>query len=734
VSANQVVKDSSLIVEHQFLSKYENGTKGPSAAASPVEIGAVYFRRSNPPECDWERDYQQAKADGHTMFRHWFTWASIHIAPDTFDWAPFDKHLALAAKYGIKTIIAEHIYEAPDWLYHKYPHARLETANGSRFHSNMGGSNGIGLTRMCLDNEEVLTQARYFLTELGKHYRDNPGLYGYDIWNECSLYDPRSLCYCPATQEAFRVWLKEKYHDDLDKLRISWKRYSLSGWDDVEMPRQIQGFPDTVDMIHFRNDNAQKFFKMRKDAIREADKKTYIVAHGNAKHFCDIPCCGDDFRPVEQVDIYGYTFWYSNRCHTMMGSDMIRIASRGKEFWRAEAIGNSDWQGRGGLTTGVEPKPMVEKDVMADPANIRLDAMESFAAGSRGFINPRWRALQDGPLFDGYGWYNLDGTPNERSAEIKKIAQWANDPKTFPLWKAQPLRGQVGLLLLDDAQIFCYGFYQSTEYYSLAYQGAYDAFLDANIQADPITLDFINDYKILYLPFPIALGDEVIEKLTQWVKDGGTLIAEGCFGYFSSGGHAYERQPSRGLDALLGARQDAVSFAPDRWQGLEFDSAQGKIAGGVFKQSYVPTTGKAIAWYRNAAGPGNPGGAAVVDNVFGKGKTRIIGTMAGYGYKCGANTENLRFFASVLPYAGTSPLVRADYNTGLIPRIWANKTDTFLWCLNQELYPQEVILELSDAFLNVASAEALRGSDARVDGRLIRFTLPGRDAAVYKLV
>jgi beta-galactosidase len=718
-------------VEHPFLSKYEE--TAPAAAPRPVEIGAVYYRRSNPPERDWERDYRQAAADGHTLFRHWFTWASIHTAPDKFDWEPFDRHLDLAAAHGIKTIIAEHVYEAPDWLYHRCPDGRLETANGSRHHSGMGGSNGIGLTRMCLDHQDVEKEARRFLRELGSHYRDHPGLYGYDIWNECSLYDPRSLCYCPATQEAFRRWLREKYDDNLDNLRIAWKRYSLSCWEDVELPRQIQGFPDTVDMIRFRNDNAQKWLTMRKEAIREGDHGHYIVAHGNAKHFCDLPCCGDDFRPVEQVDIYGYTFWYGNHCHTMLGSDMIRIASGGKEFWRAEAIGNSDWAGRGGPIGGFEPRPIEEKDVMADPANIRLDALESFAAGARGFINPRWRALQDGPLFDGYGWYNLDGSPSERSREVGNIARWANDPAAFPLWKAQPVRGQVGLLLLEEAQIFCYGFYQSTDYYSLSYQGAYEAFLDSNIQADPILLRHIDSYRILYLPFPIALEDDTIARLTRWVHDGGVLIAEACLGYFSAGGHAYETQPARGLDTLTGARQDAVSFAPDRWQGLEFDSPQGKLAGGVFKQSYIPTTGRAVAWYRNPPAPGNPGGAAIVDHTAGKGKTRIIGTMAGYGYKTGGSQENLRFFAGALPYAGIRPLIRADYNTGLIPRLWANQRDTFLWCLNQKPYPQEALLELSAPQLKVSAAEPFRGGPAVVEGPLIRFTLPGRDAAVYRL-
>ena len=32
--------------------------------------GAVYFRKSNPPREDWERDYRTAAEDGLNLFRH----------------------------------------------------------------------------------------------------------------------------------------------------------------------------------------------------------------------------------------------------------------------------------------------------------------------------------------------------------------------------------------------------------------------------------------------------------------------------------------------------------------------------------------------------------------------------------------------------------------------------------------------------------------------------------------
>ena len=46
-----------------------------------VPFGAVYFRKSNPPREDWERDYGVAAEDGLNVFRHWFMWGSIERKP-----------------------------------------------------------------------------------------------------------------------------------------------------------------------------------------------------------------------------------------------------------------------------------------------------------------------------------------------------------------------------------------------------------------------------------------------------------------------------------------------------------------------------------------------------------------------------------------------------------------------------------------------------------------------------
>src|SRR2546423_14014360 len=96
-------------------------------AADPVfPYGAVYFRKSNPPEADWARDHATAARDGMNTFRHWFMWSAIEVAPGKYDWRDYDRMMDLAAQNGIKAGIAEIVNAAPERVIDRYPHARYK--------------------------------------------------------------------------------------------------------------------------------------------------------------------------------------------------------------------------------------------------------------------------------------------------------------------------------------------------------------------------------------------------------------------------------------------------------------------------------------------------------------------------------------------------------------------------------------------------------------------------------
>src|SRR5256714_5781962 len=109
-------------------------------AADPVfPYGAVYFRKSNPPEPDWARDHQTAARIGMNTFRHWFMWSAIEVAPGKYDWRDYDRMMDLAAQNGIKVVIAELVTAAPEWMFHKYPNARYLASDGAVLNSSIGG-------------------------------------------------------------------------------------------------------------------------------------------------------------------------------------------------------------------------------------------------------------------------------------------------------------------------------------------------------------------------------------------------------------------------------------------------------------------------------------------------------------------------------------------------------------------------------------------------------------------
>jgi beta-galactosidase len=684
--------------------------------------GAVYFRKSNPPRSDWKTDYQTASEDGMNIFRHWFLWSAIETAPGVYDWEEYDRQLDLAAENGMVTIIAEQTKIAPEWAYRKFAHARYETQEGRKLDSGMHGSCAVGgAPGLCLDNDDVRKAAGRFLRELALRYKDHPGLGGYDIWNECN-YRPNT-CYCPATAAKFRAWLKAKY-GDLRTLGQTWRRYSYAEWEDVQPPRSTSPYPDTLDWLQFRIDNAYGLMRWRIEQIRSIDQDCAITAHGVAFSLTRMAQGGaDDWRAAAEVESYGYT-WGSSRhgdepWKQMHAVDLVRASSRGKPFWHAEAYGGPLW-----MASNVLNKPRNEGRI-ASPEDIRYWDMVSFMCGATGLLFLRWRPLLDGPLFGAFGPYGMDGSRTDRSRMSSKVAKWTNGSEQDTLWQSRPVQGQIGIVYVPETQLFTYAQQRSTEFYASSMQGVYQGFFDNNIQADWVRIDHIDEYDTLYLPFPVMLSQETADKLRNWVEKGGTLIAEGCPGYFGDGAHVGTVQPNLGLDELFGARENYVEFTPDLLGELTFNLSGMPVRGGVFLQAYKVTTGTPVGWYED-------GRVAAVEHSYGEGKTGLLGTMAGYGYATHPGDRSPAFFAGVLEWAGKEQHVVCSE-----PRVKARLHDgeggVYLWVANPVRQPLPVRVRLSEAWGPFSSCRSLWGTKAAVDGRTVELTAGGRDVAVIAL-
>jgi beta-galactosidase len=688
--------------------------------------GAVYFRKSNPPEQDWARDHQTAARLGINTFRHWFMWSAIEVAPGKYDWRDYDRMMDLAAQNGIKVVIAELITAAPEWMFHKYPHARFHASDGTIVNSSIGGSSATGgFPGLCLDNPEVRAAAEKFLTALVEHYRNHPALLGYDLWNENTYNggNPRKMyCYCDATKRKLREWLKGHY-GSVEQTARAWHRYSYSSWDDVEPPSDFAGYADSLDWLQFRIDDAFELFRWRTELFRKHDSNHLVIAHGVAGTLESLPSSAhDEWRSAKEVDVWGFTFVASRKgdepWKQFQAVDLVRAGSRGKPFWHAEAEAGPLWM-----------QPQVinrarEDGRIPDENDVRLWNLVSCAGGATGILYPRWRPLLDGPLFGAFGPMAMDGSVTPRAEMAGKFARWANSHAE--VWKSHPVKGDIGLVFAPESELFNYVQQGDTNFYAQSIRGAYQAFFDSNIQADFVSVDDLAQYKIVYLPYPVMLKKETVDKLKAYVEQGGTLISEGLPAYFGDHGHAGATQPNYGLDELFGAKESYVEFTPDLLEKLTLEVNGHQINGRYFLQEYETSSGHAAGHYKN-------GHVAAVENQHGKGRTLLIGTYPGAGYYLHHSPDAKAFFSGLLKLGNTEPHLQTN-TSSVQARLHSGPGGDYIWVTNPTR--KEATAEISvDAHGPQfrSATDVWGGREMTVSGRKVTLTLPARDGAVISL-
>jgi len=215
----------------------------------------------------------------------------------------------------------------------------------------------------------------------------------------------------------------------------------------------------------------------------------------------------------------------------------------------------------------------------------------------------------------------------------------------------------------------------------------------------------------------------------SWVAEGGCLVSEGLPGYYGNLGRIGTSQPNHGLDELFGVKQQDIQLTPDLLEELDITMEEGyRVRGGVYLQSYTPTTAKSVGRFED-------GRIAAVDNTFGKGRTRLIGTFPGYGYARRQNNDMNRFFAGIPAWAAVEANVRSTDNR-VIARLQKSNAAIYLWLVNSLREPIKIRVTLSDNWGPYQHAAPIRGHGQKADlqgSRTIATVIPARDVVIISL-
>jgi beta-galactosidase len=260
------------------------------------------------------------------------------------------------------------------------------------------------------------------------------------------------------------------------------------------------------------------------------------------------------------------------------------------------------------------------------PGQLRLQAFSHLASGANMVAYWHWHSLHNS--FETYwkGLLSHDFEPNPVYNEAKTIgSDFARlSPKLVNLKKTN----RVAVLFSNEAltSIKWFGFnFTSDKNYNDVVRWMYDELYKMNMGCDLIdpSVESYAGYDVLVVPALYAASDALLEKLNQFVQDGGHIV------YSFKSGFANEhikvrstRQPGLiseacGISYNLFVEPKHVALRDDPFGvGEEHNQVH------TWMELITPTTAEVLAWYDH---PHWGEYAAITQNNYGKGRATYVG-------------------------------------------------------------------------------------------------------------
>lgn len=622
----------------------------------------------------WKKDLQQIKNLGFNTVRCWVEWTNNEPEEGKYDFSALETLVDLADEVGLKVIIQVYIDSAPDWVGLKYPDAKFIASSGLAVESQ--ASPGF-----CFDHLRVREKILKYFSKAAKVVKDKPAFYGWDLWSEphiinwAEIYhlgNPEYLqfCYCHSTIARFREWLKKKYHT-IDNLNKAWYR-TFRKWEEVEPPRfgTILSYTDYIDWKNFISDKLAEDLALKAEAVRTVAPQSVITSHSAIPGLFTKPRWNgtpDDRKMADSVDYYGASIYPKHARTVKPWSPFFRAS--GHDFTRSMTLTNGGFY-IGELQAGYGVFGM-KLSVPVTGDDLRDWIWTAAAYGARGINIYAYYPMSSGYESGGYGLVELDGKVTARAEAAGKVAKVITENMDLFL-KSQPPKAEVAILynpishMVGGQQAFT-SEGQPVGYNNLSesLQGVHRAFFEGNILVDflhviDLVPERLSQYKLLIVPYPVMMSKSHIGRLIEYVKSGGTLVAEARCGWIDERGFSSDVYPGGGLHEVFGCRESYLLPLRETseikikisHESLPLLKEGDTLDALFFEEAFnlIDERSKVLAEYKS----GKP---AIVYAPYGKGKAIIVGSFIGSAYHHFKNPNNAKFLAGLARWLDIPKLV-----------------------------------------------------------------------------
>ena len=572
-----------------------------------ILFGGDYNPNQWPKEI-WEEDiriFKKASINSATV--NVFSWAKIQPSENCYDFEELDQIIEKLSTEGFDIVLATSTAALPAWMFKKYPEVARTDYDGR--HHKFGQRHNA-----CPNSLVYQKYAERLATKLAERYGENPQVTCWHINNEYG-----GECYCDNCEKAFRVWLKDKYHT-IEALNKAWNMefwgHTVYEWDEIVLPNALSegiGYDKTafagisIDYRRFNSDSLLKNYMMERYAIRKIDPTTPITTNlmGTFKGL-------DYFKWAKEMDLVSWDNYPSYNTPwslVAMTHDLMRGLKQQPFMLMEQTPSQQNWQ----------PYNSLKK-----PGQMRAQSYQTIAHGADTiqYFQLR-RSIGACEKFHGAV---IEHVGHEDTRVFRETAALGAELAQLSDIIGTQTQAQV-------AVIFDWDNYWALEYTSgptvdLKYveqiHRYYRYFYEQNIAVDLVPVDAdLSKYKLVAAPVLYMIKEGMQERLTDYVKKGGSLLTTYMSGIVDQSDNVHLGGYPGPLRELAGIWVEEIdALAPEQSNGVSLVNEELTGTSNLVSDLIHLENAEALAHYTSNFYAGMP---AVTKNTFGEGTVYYFG-------------------------------------------------------------------------------------------------------------
>ncbi len=578
-----------------------------------VLYGVAYYHEYMPSD-RLDEDVRLMKEAGISVVRLGeSSWGLFEPREGDFQFAWMDRIIDKMYDAGIKVVLGTPTYSIPAWLWYMHPEVLLEYQGGGEAHYGIRQN-------MDITNPSYLFYCERVIRKMMDHYAKHPGIIGFQVDNETEARGVNNRDF----QVSFVNHLKEKYKttENLNKLwGLNYWGMNLQSWEEVPPRDGVTNTAYKLEWERFNREAVAEFLTWQTKIVNEYKRKDQFVMH------CFMPSVQniDQIKSGADMDIMAVNVYHGQQ-DDLTGNE---IAFAGDYF---RSIKNSNY-----LITETNAQTIGWNSTIQQPpypGQMRQNVYAHIGSGANMVEYWHWHSIHYGQETYWKGVLSHDLQPNRAYADVSKTA---HELKRFGNRIVNLKKeNEVAILFSHDSNDGLnimpfkgasspWGASNNNVYRNELVGQFHKLLYQHNVGVDfifPDKADF-EKYKLVIIPSLYIASDELLNKINQYVKNGGHVVMQ-----FKSG-FCDENSMVRPMLAP-GPLREVCGFYYQEFSNIKklplkdnpFDVQENFATD--WMEYIIPESAKAIAYYDHPYFNSYP---AATINDFGKGTLLYEGSV-----------------------------------------------------------------------------------------------------------